>query len=78
MIEPSYAWNAKTKTVLLRESEGEVSAETICVYPPGTAVVVMGGKISKDAIDFLRRCMECGAEIVGINDGRIEVVSNED
>ena len=78
LIEPSYAWNAKTKTVLLRESEGEVSAETICVYPPGTAVVVMGGKISKDAIDFLRRCMECGAEIVGINDGRIEVVSNED
>ena len=74
VISPQDAWGKLTELVDIKMSVGRVSAQTISVYPPGTAVVVTGEKISADAVEYINAVTAHGGEVIGINDGKLEVV----
>lgn len=74
VISPQDAWGKPTELVNIKMSVGRISAQTISVYPPGTAVVVTGEKISADAVKYINAVMAHGGEVIGINDGKLEVV----
>ena len=48
-----------------RKSIGQVSGETVAVYPPGWPVVIQGEYITPDIYDFLRESAEFGANLKG-------------
>ncbi len=74
LISPQDAWGKPTELVALNSAIGRISSQTISVYPPGTAVVVTGEKISTDAVEYINTVTAYGGEVIGINDGKIEVV----
>ena len=47
------------------EAIGEVSGETVCVYPPGWAVIVQGERITEEVFEFLREAERLGANLKG-------------
>lgn len=78
IISPQRAWFAKTKFVDLRRSIGHTAAATVTAYPPGSAVIVAGGRVSREAVEYMERIISAGVDTVGITDGKIEVIDDED
>lgn len=74
VISPSKGWFAKSRIVDLSNAVGETAARTVCVYPPGTAVIATGGMITETAVSYIETVLMHGAEVSGIENGKIEVV----
>lgn len=74
VISPQDAWGKQTESVDIKKSVGRICAQTLSVYPPGTAVTVMGGTISDNAVEYICAVTEYGGEVIGLCDGKIEVV----
>ena len=74
VISPQDGWGIKTELVDVKKAIGRVSAQTLSVYPPGTAVTVMGEKVSNNAVEYISAVTEYGGEVIGLNDGKIEVI----
>ena len=74
-ISPNNSLGRKTEKTDLENSIGRVCAATVCVYPPGVAVIPMGATVTKEAAEYLRAYINQGAECVGLADGKIEVVT---
>ena len=73
-ISPNNCLGKRTERTDLENSIGRVCASTVCVYPPGVAVIPMGATITKEAVEYMKLFMAQGAECVGLTDGKIEVV----
>ena len=60
-----------------RNCIGDVSGETVAVYPPGWPVVVQGERITRDVFDFLRETAGLGANLKGAsnNFNRVRVMA---
>lgn len=54
VVRPRVAFNAPTKIVPLKEAAGEISAESVMVYPPGIPFLIPGERITIDTIKELR------------------------
>lgn len=52
LISPREAYYSKKKLLNIKEAEGEISGESIMIYPPGIPLVIPGEKISKEIIDY--------------------------
>ncbi len=74
VISPQDACGKPTELVDIKMSVGRISAQTISVYPPGAAAVVTGEKISADAVEYINCVTAHGGEVIGINDGKLDVV----
>lgn len=74
VISPRDGWFGKTEYVGLDNAVGRISAQTVSVYPPGTAVIVTGAKVTEDAVLYIKTVLACGAEVTGVSDGKVEVV----
>ena len=61
----------------LERAAGRVSACAAGVYPPGTAVLFPGERITKAAVECLMRELDAGAELFGAEDGEITAVSTD-
>ena len=48
-----------------RDAVGQVSAETVAVYPPGWPVIVQGERITGDGFDYLTETVARGAHLKG-------------
>lgn len=75
---PSDAFFAETAEVSLWESEGKISAVTVTPYPPGIPVIYAGAKISREQIEYIEYILSAGAEVNGIENGKIEVLKSEE
>jgi arginine decarboxylase len=53
IVRPREAFNAPSKIVPLKDSVGEISAESIMIYPPGIPIAIPGELITKDALDLI-------------------------
>lgn len=53
IVRPREAFNAPTKIVPINDSLGEISAESIMIYPPGIPIAIPGELITKDALDLI-------------------------
>ncbi len=73
-ISPNKCLGKNTEKTDLESSAGRVCASTVCVYPPGVAIIPMGATITKEAVEYLSLFMAQGAECVGLSDGKIEVI----
>lgn len=71
---PHRVLGAKTERVFLEDAVGRISAQTVCVYPPGTAVAAMGCEITAEVVEYILRLSGMGANVSGISDGKIEVI----
>lgn len=74
VISPSKGWFGKSRIVDLSKAVGETAARTVCVYPPGTAVIATGGKVTEKAVFYIKAVLMYGAEVTGIENGKIEVI----
>lgn len=74
LIDPKAAFFAESETARFTESENRVSRRTVTAYPPGTPIILTGGKITRAQIEYVNYLRSIGAEITGIENGEIEVV----
>lgn len=75
-INPRDAFDSPYKTIKLKDSIGEISAETIMIYPPGIPLVIPGERITKDVIrliDFFHK--EGGEVLKDTSIGKIKIVN---
>ena len=62
----------------LADSENEISAESIMIYPPGIPMLIPGEYITEDFLNDLAFYQENGSVIFSeLNNGYIKVVDQE-
>ncbi len=62
-----------SELVPLEEAAGRVAAAAAGVYPPGTPLLWQGERISTDVVQYLLGAARLGAEIFGLDEGRVRV-----
>lgn len=68
----------KAELVPLSNSVGRICSCAAGCYPPGTAVLFPGERISKDAVDFLSEARLAGAELFGLFDEMAAVLKEDE
>lgn len=61
-------YSRSRRRVVARAAIGQISAETIATYPPGSALIVAGEEVTAEVVDFLRAAREQGATLKGASD----------
>lgn len=75
---PRVAYHAPYKMIPLADSENEISAESIMIYPPGIPMLIPGEYITEDFLNDLAFYQENGSVIFSeLNNGYIKVVDQE-
>ena len=74
IFSPQDGFWGETERVDLADAVGRISAQTVCMYPPGTAAVATGCKITLAAVEYILTLLDMGAYVSGISDGKIEVI----
>ena len=74
IISPRKAFDSPSIYVDLKDSCGMISANNVAFYPPGIPIISYGERITKEIIDIILNNLNEGIEVVGINQGKIEVV----
>lgn len=74
IVSPGDVLGKETEWVELSKSVGRISAGTVCMYPPATAVIAEGQRISKAAAEYIKEVTAVGADAMGVIEDRIEVV----
>lgn len=69
------AFFAKGENVALEGAIGRVSKTNITAYPPGTAIVAIGEEFTKENIEYITELKRLGADIEGMENGAVSVVS---
>ena len=71
-------WEAKAKSGTLTKieiSEDEICQDSVCLYPPGSPILVPGERITKEALEMIQRAKAIGIHVTGINNGCISIVN---
>ena len=61
------------RLVSLNEATGQIAAETIVIYPPGTPLIVPGEEITPADTAQLQKAINKGFTILGLHDGNCNV-----
>lgn len=76
-LNPRDAWQSKSQEILLEDSLGYISSETIAVYPPGIPVLCPGEQITPQVFEYLLTIRQGGYKLQGPSDPalkRIKVI----
>jgi arginine decarboxylase len=73
-LSPRDAFFASKETVKLNDCIGRISAETICPYPPGIPVIILGEIISSEAVEYLKTISALGGVLTGCSDSSLETI----
>ncbi|MBR1623154.1 MAG: arginine decarboxylase, partial [Pseudobutyrivibrio sp.] len=57
------------------KAQGEICQDSICLYPPGSPIIVPGERITKGAIEMIQQAKATGIHVTGINNGCISIVN---
>lgn len=60
------AWDADKREIPLVEAKGHMAGDFICLYPPGSPLVVPGEYLTKEVCDYLENTVACGYTLQGI------------
>ncbi len=78
VYRPREAHMAPKKRVGLDEAIGEISAESLMIYPPGIPMVIPGERITKDIIDRIRYYESKGSTFLSdYDDDTLSIVDGE-
>lgn len=79
MYRPRLAFHAPDKIIKLDEDAiGEVSCESIMIYPPGIPLIIPGEVITKELVDMIDFYQEQGSTILKSEDGPYVKVIDKD
>lgn len=73
-MTPRQAWFAKSVVVPLQKAAGEISAETVAVYPPGIPVLCPGEEITPEIVDYLKTIGEQCLPVQGPQDPSLKTL----
>ncbi len=71
IIGLSEEWLSNSRAVSMHEAEGKVSACILGPYPPGTALILPGEKITHEHILLFKRIEELGGHVFGKRNGKV-------
>jgi len=75
IVRPREAFNAPSKIVPINDAVGEISAESIMIYPPGIPIAIPGEVITKDALELIDFYQDHGGVLLSDSpDGYIKVI----
>ena len=78
VVRPREAFHAPSKIVALEDAVGEISAESLMVYPPGIPIAIPGEIITKDALDLVEFYEKSGGVLLSDSpDGYIKAIDQE-
>lgn len=75
IVSPRDAFFASKKSVRISESLGEISGESIMVYPPGIPIISPGEKITQEMIDYIDFVKEQRCMITDLADPEIKFIN---
>lgn len=67
------AVNSDAEQVALNMAEGRIAAQKVCFYPPGVPLIVQGEIISKEHIQIIKKGLDAGLEVLGIEEEKSEI-----
>ncbi|SFM00863.1 arginine decarboxylase [Gracilibacillus orientalis] len=73
-VSPRDAFYAAYEVILLHESAGRISAESIMVYPPGIPIFIPGEIISEENLDYISENINSGLPVQGLEDETLTTV----
>jgi arginine decarboxylase len=73
-ISPRDAFFAPQISIPIAQSVGQISAETLCPYPPGIPITLPGERITPAQIAFLQQIQASGGLIAGCTDPTLEFI----
>ncbi|MFN3925913.1 MAG: aminotransferase class I/II-fold pyridoxal phosphate-dependent enzyme [Pseudanabaenaceae cyanobacterium] len=71
-LTPRQAFFAPKERVDSQTAIGRISGETICPYPPGIPVLMLGEKIAPDVVRYLKLVKAAGGLIRGASDPQLD------
>ena len=78
VVPPRYAYDAPHIIVNLKDSLGEISAETVMAYPPGIPLVIPGEIITEDAVRLIGFFMSEGGEVLKDTDeNKVKIIDRK-
>ena len=66
--------DGRTERVLVEQAVGQIAGECIAVYPPGSAIIVHGERVTSEAVEYLREVVGLGAHLKGATDPYFETM----
>jgi arginine/lysine/ornithine decarboxylase len=74
LLTPRQAYFAKTKRVNLHNAIGNISAESLCPYPPGIPLVCIGEKVTEEVVEILQAILRSGGVVNGASDRSLKTI----
>jgi arginine/lysine/ornithine decarboxylase len=74
VVSPREAFYARKKKVSVYEAVGEVSGESIMIYPPGIPIVSPGERITAEIVDYLLLLREVQGSLTDSEDPEINYI----
>jgi ornithine decarboxylase len=68
LVRPREAFYGAKRRLPIQAAIGEVCAETIAAFPPGSALIVTGEEITQEVVDFLSAIRRRGGVLKGASD----------
>ena len=73
-LSPRQAYFAEKETIPIEKAIDRISGELVCPYPPGIPVLMPGERITSEAIEYLQKAIESGANITGASDSSLKTL----
>lgn len=74
LLSPRQAYFAEKETIPIEKVVDRISGELVCPYPPGIPVLMPGERITSEAIEYLQKAIESGANITGASDSSLKTL----
>ena len=74
IVSPRDAFYSRKKLIKLEDAEGEISGESIMVYPPGIPIITPGERISEDIINYVKMLKNQHSSLQGTEDPEVEYI----
>lgn len=75
VVSPRDAFFAGKRPIKLEDAVGEISGESIMVYPPGIPIISPGEKITEEMIDYIKFVKQNNCKITDLADPNIEYIN---
>ncbi len=74
IVSPRDAFYSLKKSILLKDSVGEIAGEMIMAYPPGIPVIGLGERITQDIVDYIEILKKQKCQMQGTADPHINSI----
>ena len=74
IVSPRNAYYSTKKTILLTDAIGEISGESVMVYPPGIPIITPGERISSDIVEYINFLKKQDTVITGPDDPEVKYI----